>query len=142
MLGEILLTISALAENKLDINAVKNINPIVLAYVGDSVHSLYIRTKLILGTFKKAKDMHDLSSSYVNANSQARAYEHLAKEFTEEENDIFKRARNFKNNQSAKHASIIDYRKATGFEAVLGYLYLSGQSERLNYILDKSSDKD
>lgn len=61
------MVISALTENKLDLNLAKNINSIVLAYVGDSVHSLYIRTKLILNTSKKAKDMHDLSSSYVNA---------------------------------------------------------------------------
>ena len=133
------MVILALTENKLDADAAKNVSPVVLAYIGDSVHSLYVRTKLILDTSKKVKDMHDLSSSYVNAGSQARAYEHLSKEFTLEETDVFKRARNFKNNQSAKHASIVDYRKATGFEAVLGYLYLSGQTERLNYILDKST---
>lgn len=135
------LIISALTEQKLDINTAKNINSIVLAYIGDSVHSLYVRTKLIINTALNAHDMHNLSSSYVNAASQARAYENFAQEFTEEETAVFKRARNCKNNQSAKNASITDYRKATGFEAVLGYLYLSGQTERLNYILDKSAYK-
>lgn len=134
------MVISALTENKLDENTAKNINSIVLAYIGDSVHSLYIRTKLILNTSKNAKAMHNLSSAVVNAGSQARAYEHLSKEFTQEEEAVFKRARNSKNHQSAKNASVIDYRKATGFEAVLGYLYLSGQTERLNYILNKSSE--
>ena len=132
------MIISAL-DDKFDISIAKKTNPIVLAYIGDSVHSLYIRTKLIMQTNERANAMHNISSSVVNAASQARAYELLSGEFNEDEIAVFKRARNSKNHQQGKNASVIDYRKSTGFEAVLGYLYLTGQTERLNYILDKSS---
>ena len=135
------MLITALTLDKLDEFTASQINPIILAYIGDSVQSIYIRTKLILHSSKKAKILHDLSSSVVNASSQAKAYENLAKELTQSEDAIFKRARNCKNRQGSKSSSVNEYRKATGFEAVLGYLYLTGQTERLNYILDKSSVK-
>lgn len=133
------LLITALDEDKIDEFTASQINPIILAYIGDSVQSTYIRTKLILSTHKKAKTLHDLSSQVINAASQARAYESIACELTEKEDAVFKRARNCKNHQGSKSSSVNEYRKATGFEAVLGYLYLTGQTERLNYILDKSS---
>jgi len=135
------LLITALTTDKIDEVTASQINSIILAYIGDSVQSTFIRTKLILQTHKKAKAMHDLSSQVVNAASQAKAYEHIAKELTEKEDAVFKRARNCKNHQGSKSSSVNEYRKATGFEAVLGYLYLTGQSERLNYILELSARK-
>lgn len=105
-------------------------NPLVLAFVGDAVQSLFVRTKAALsGDFKNGK-LHLMVASEINATAQARAYECIKDSLTEEEYDIYRRARNTKSSSSAKNASVNDYRKATGFEAVLGFLYLTGNTTR------------
>ncbi len=111
------------------------LNPLVLAFVGDSVQQLYVRTKLALGCDKKAGELHKLAVKEVKAEAQAEIVEKLLPIFTPEETDIFKRTRNTHYNTSAKNASIGDYKKASGFEAVLGYLYLTGKHERLEELL-------
>ena len=109
------------------------LNNIVLAFVGDAVYSLKIREKYALSLDAKPSDV---CSEIVSAKSQARKVEKLIERgvLTDEEIEIFKRARNTKKANKAKNASVNDYHKSTGFEALLGYLYLTGQDERLDMI--------
>ena len=111
-------------------------NALTLAFVGDAVHSMYVRTGLAVSCDKKIDELHRLSSSVVKANTQARLAEKLFDSFTENEQSVFLRGRNSSSHHKAKNQSSADYRKATGFEAVLGYLYLTGQTERLQQILE------
>ncbi|MBR5250497.1 MAG: Mini-ribonuclease 3 [Clostridia bacterium] len=115
----------------LDKCVAKAYNPIVLAYVGDAVHSLYVRHSLVLKSDAKAGDLHKKASKIVSAVSQSKLADLIYPILTEEEADIFRRARNSHTHSSAKNADIIDYKKASGLEAVFGYLYLTGQEDRL-----------
>lgn len=116
----------------------KKLNPQVLAFVGDGVYSLYIRHKIILKENIQGRDLHLQVINYVKAKGQSNFIDKLLPVFDETEMSVFKRARNHKTLSQAKNANIIDYRRATGLEAVLGYLYLTGKEERLNYILSLS----
>jgi ribonuclease-3 family protein len=125
-------------ETAISEDAAREMNPLVLAFVGDSVQTLYIRAKLALSHDFKSGKLHLLASKSVNAEAQARTYEEIKDRLTREETDIYKRARNSKTPSTAKNASLADYRKATGLEAVLGYLYLTGKRERLRELLELS----
>lgn len=114
----------------------KNMNSIVLAYIGDAVYSLYTREKLTFYSDLKVNDLHRLASSEVRASAQAEFIDILLPILTEEETDIFRRARNAKKTTKAKSATVAEYNKSTGFEALLGYLYITGEHERLNYLLN------
>lgn len=116
----------------------RNLNPQVLAFVGDGVYSLYIRHKMVCNQDIKGKDLHNHVTNYVKASGQSNFINKLLPLFTEKEMSVFKRARNHKTVSTAKNASIVDYRRATGFEAVIGYLYLIGDTNRLNEILSLS----
>ena len=116
----------------------RNLNPQVLAFVGDAVYSLYIRQKIVLQGNLKGSDLHNEVTNYVKATGQSNFINTLLPLFTETELGVFKRARNHKTLSQAKNANIIDYRRATGFEAVIGYLYLIGDEERINEILKLS----
>ena len=116
----------------------RNLNPQVLAFVGDSVYSLYIRQKMVLSKNLKGADLHNQVTNYVKASGQSNFINTLLPMFTEKEMSVFKRARNHKTLSQSKNANIVDYRRATGLEAVLGYLYLIGDSDRLNEILKLS----
>ena len=113
-------------------------NALTLAYVGDAVHSLYVRNSLVLLGDYKIDDLHKATSSIVKAETQAKLSEKLFDSFTETEQSVYLRGRNSATHHKAKNQSASDYRKATGFEAVLGYLYLTGQTERLKQILETS----
>lgn len=114
-------------------------SPLVLAYLGDTVYESYIREHLIRQNInKKVNDLHKLAIQYSKAKAQATIIHELQDELTEEEMRIFKRGRNQKPHTSPKNADIIDYKCATGFEALIGYLYLSEDQERLEYIIQKS----
>ena len=115
------------------------LNPLVLAFVGDSVQMLYVRSKLALSHDLKSGRLHLLATEVVNAAAQAKTYENIKEMLFEDELEIYKRARNSKTGSSAKNAKITEYRKATGLEAVIGYLYLTGNYDRLNIILLKST---
>ena len=119
-----------------DKDKVYKMNAIVLAFVGDAVYSLYVRQKLSLQGDYKAGVLSNLATDYVRASAQADKVDKLIPLLTEEELALFKRARNTHKGAKAKSASIGQYNKSTGFEAVLGYLYLSGQMERLNQLLN------
>lgn len=101
-----------------------------LAYIGDGVFDLIIRTIVLDMGNGKVKNFHRITSSIVNAESQAKITKAILDELTEEENAIYKHGRNAKSSTSAKNASIVDYRIATGFEALIGYLYLNNRLER------------
>jgi len=127
---------------KMDKIRANNLSPIVLAFVGDAVYSLYVRERLTFGSDYKSGELNKLATKEVNATAQSEFINQIMPMLTEEELAIFKRARNAKKANKAKHASVSDYNSATGFEAVLGYLYLIGDNERLNFILNKGSDNE
>lgn len=106
-------------------------SPLTLAYVGDAVYELVIRTVLVDRANRPANALHRASIKYVSAGAQARIMEALQDRLTEEEAAVYRRGRNSKPHTTAKNASIAEYMKATGFEAVLGYLYLTGRTERM-----------
>ena len=110
-------------------------NPQVLAFIGDAVYSLYVRNLIATNNDGKSGELHKLSTKYVKAKSQSETIEKLLPLFNETEMEVFKRGRNYKTQSVAKNSSVQEYHRATGFEAVIGYLYLSGQIERLNEFL-------
>jgi ribonuclease III family protein len=115
----------------------KQLNPLVLAYIGDSIFDLYIRTHLVVNNRDmKVNKLNLKAISYVKANSQYKISKKLVDIFDEEELTIFKRGRNSKSGTVPKNADLLEYKAATGFEALLGFLYITSQKERLNYILD------
>ena len=109
----------------------RSYSPLALAYIGDAVYELVIRTRVISHGSVQVNKMHKKSADLVKAQTQAELYKVLEEELTEEELSVYKRGRNAKSVTVAKHAAMIDYRMATGFEALIGYLYLSEQYERL-----------
>ncbi|MEG1608236.1 MAG: ribonuclease III domain-containing protein [Clostridia bacterium] len=111
------------------------LNPLAMAYVGDSVHTLYVRSKIIASTTAKANVLHTMTTKIVNAKAQAQSMQSILPLLNDEENDIFHRARNSHVNTIAKNASLAEYKQATCFEALLGYLFLSGQSARAEFLL-------
>lgn len=116
----------------------RNLHPQVQAFVGDGVYSLYIRHRLLLDKNLQGQDLHNAVTNYVKAGGQSQFISRLMPIFTEEEMSVFKRARNHKTLSQSKNANIIDYRRATGLEAVLGFLYLIGDEDRLNELLELS----
>ena len=119
----------------LDEKEVKNLNPQVLAFVGAGVYSLYIRHKVVLNEGLKGKGLHERVTNFVKASGQSNFISKLLPLLSSEELQVFKRARNHKTLSQSKNANIVDYKRATGLEALLGYLYLSGKYDRLNEIL-------
>ncbi|MGL5694209.1 MAG: Mini-ribonuclease 3 [Peptostreptococcaceae bacterium] len=114
------------------------ISPLVLAYLGDTVFESHVREYLIRKNInKKVNDLHKTAIKYVNAKAQAMVIHAIEEELTEDEERIYKRGRNQKSHTSPKNADIIDYKHATGFEALIGYLYLNGEMDRLKSIISK-----
>lgn len=120
---------------------VEQMSPLTWAYIGDAVFELYIRTHLINTTYLKPNKLHVASIQYVKAKSQAELLEKLEPTLTEKEKEIVRRGRNTQTHHTAKNASVQDYMYATAFEALIGYLYLTKQDERLLQILDKTIDE-
>lgn len=106
-------------------------SPLVLAYIGDGIYELVIRSIVVGQGNRQVNKLHQQSSRYVKAQAQSAMMETLLPLLSEEEADIYKRGRNAKSYTTAKNASVNDYRRATGFEALMGYLYLQGNMERL-----------
>jgi ribonuclease-3 family protein len=117
---------------KMEKNAAAQVNPVTLAFLGDAVYTLYIRDKLVRSGTGKAADFQRASAKIVSARGQSAFLERLLPIFTEEESDIFRRGRNAKKPTKSKHASVAEYTRSTGFEAVIGFLYLTGEHERIN----------
>ncbi|HHU43002.1 MAG: ribonuclease III domain-containing protein [Bacillota bacterium] len=125
-----------LFQEDLDEKDIINLNPLVLSFIGDSVQTLYIRSKLGINSSAKTGKLHLLASKQLNATSQSIAMRKILDSLTDKELEIYKRARNSKTSSSAKNASITDYHIASGFEAVIGYLYLTKNSERINELME------
>lgn len=113
------------------IEEVNQMSPLTWAYVGDCVYELYIRTKLVDTTKLKPHELHIKSVNYVKAQAQAETLKKLETILTEEEKEIVRRGRNTQTHHIAKNASMQDYMYATAFEALIGYLYLTKQDDRL-----------
>ena len=118
---------------------IKEINSLVLAYLGDTIYEDYVREYLIKKGIANVNDLQKESIKYVSAKSQAKYLEELIKInfFNDNELEIIRRARNHKNNSHPKNCDIITYKKATGFEALIGYLKLENNKERIDEIMNK-----
>lgn len=116
-------------------------SPLALAYIGDAVYELLIRTRVINHGSVQVSRMHKKSASLVKASAQAELVKLLMDELTEEEKAVFKRGRNAKSVTMARNATMTDYRMATGFEALVGYLYLTERYERLLTLVHDGLDR-
>ena len=110
-------------------------SPLALAFVGDAVYEEFIRTKILVQANTSANKLHKKAVSFVRAHAQSEASKNLASLLTAEEEEIFKRGRNAHSASVPKNADVTEYRAATGFEALLGYLYLTGQADRLDFLM-------
>ncbi len=115
-------------------------SPLVLAYIGDSVYETYIRTRLVARANTQVNNLHKTTINYVKAKAQCEIMKALLGQLTEEEEWVFKRGRNTKSATVPKNADVGEYRYATGFEALIGFLYLSGSRDRLYELLDFAFD--
>lgn len=118
-----------------NVSEVNTMSPLTWAYIGDSVYELYIRQYLINTTKLKPHKLHIEAIKYVKAGAQAKILEKVKQSLTEEEQEIVKRGRNAENHHLPKNATVQEYMYSTGFEALIGYLYLTKQDERLKEIL-------
>ncbi len=110
---------------------IRTYSPLTLAYIGDAIYELVIRTILVEKGNTQVNKLHQRASKLVKASAQSAIIEKLKPYLTEEETGVFKRGRNAKSFTMAKNASMSDYRRATGFEALIGYLYLTEQWDRM-----------
>jgi len=116
---------------------IRTYSPLALAYIGDGIFDLVIRSLVVGKGNTKASQLHYQTSHIVKAETQAKIIEALEEDLTEEEADVYRRGRNAKSPTMAKNASMVDYRKATGFEALMGYLYLTGEVDRMLYLVKR-----
>ena len=116
---------------------IREVSPSVLAYIGDAVFELYVRLHVAARVSAKSGALHKQVITFVKAKAQADAIRYLSTELTEDETSVFRRAKNSNPGSMAKNASPADYKYATGLEAVIGYLYLTDQKDRLEYMLQK-----
>lgn len=117
----------------------KNLTTIELAFLGDAVHTLYVRKNIVDGD-KKINAYHNIASKYCCATRQSKVLDKIYDELTEEEKDLVRRTRNAKIHHSAKNSTEEDYKKATCFEALIGFLYVSDDKTRLEKFLKCSME--
>lgn len=113
----------------------RSYSPLVLAYIGDGIYELFIRTYVVKSGNAPVNKLHQKSKAYVQASAQRAMYHKIEPMLTEEEIAMFKRGRNAKSGTKAKNASMSDYRVATGFEAMIGYLYLNEEYDRITELI-------
>jgi len=111
------------------------LNPLVLAYIGDAVYEVYIRSYIIKSGMAKTNALHKEATTFVSAKAQSKILAKIEENLTEKETEIVRRGRNAHSNTIPKNATIADYKKATAFEALIGYLFLSKENERLEEII-------
>ena len=126
------------SKSQTSIDAIQN-NSLNLAFIGDAVWTLLVRDYFLQKTNFKNNNLHKLTTKFVKATYQAKALDLLQEDLTEYEKDIARRARNTKMNTVSKNAPLADYKKATSFEAVIGYLYLTNNFNRIKAFFDKLS---
>ena len=127
-----------LMKRKKDVDEVNMLSPLVWAYIGDGIYETFIRVNLVNGSNAKPHKLHIESIKYVKAKAQADILKKLQDSLTQKEQEIVKRGRNVQNHHVAKNANVADYAMSTAFEALIGYLYLTKQDERLKEILELS----
>ena len=120
-----------------DINP-KEYSPLALAYIGDTVYDLFIRTRVLEKGNRHVTVMHKEAVGFVKAHSQSVSAYAIEEYLTEDELRVLKWGRNAKSNTTPKNADVTEYRMATGFETLVGYLYISGETARLEFLLDKA----
>lgn len=113
----------------------RQLNPVTLAFVGDAVYSLYVRERLALTGVGRVADLQRTAAKVVSAQGQSAFLDKVMPLFTEEEADVFRRGKNAKKATKSKSASSLEYNRSTGFEAVLGFLYLTGEYDRIEALL-------
>ena len=118
----------------------KKLSPVVLAFVGDAAYSLFVREGLVLSSDYKTGELQKMSSAQVSAKGQAALFSKIEGKLTEEEREIFLRGRNAKKPTKSKSASVAEYNISTGFEAVIGFLYLSGDYQRISELLTEQDE--
>ena len=114
----------------------KELSPLVLAYIGDSVYDLYVRSRLVSEGGARVRDLHKRATERVNATAQCETAHQIMPYLTEEEQAVYRRGRNTKSIHAPRKSEILEYRHATGLEALVGYLYITGRKERLTEILN------
>ena len=117
-----------------------HINSVTLAFVGDAVYSLYVRERLTLDVGGKSADLQRTAAKIVSAKGQSGFLDRVLPILTEEEADVFRRAKNAKKATKSKSATSLEYSRSTGFEAVLGYLYFTGRTERITELLSQADE--
>lgn len=120
---------------------VRTYSPLVLAYIGDAVYEILVRTRVVSHGSMQVNKMHKKSASLVKAETQANLAKLLMDDLTPEESAVYRRGRNARSATMAKHATMIDYRMATGFEALMGYLYLMGRYDRVLKLVHDGFEK-
>ena len=120
----------------------RSYSPLTLAYIGDGVYELIIRTILVKKGNCPVNRLHKKASSLVKAGAQSAIMEVIEEKLTPEELSVYRRGRNAHSPTMAKHATMADYRRATGFEALMGYLYLTGRTERILELAKKGLEED
>lgn len=110
---------------------VNQYSPLTLAYIGDSIYDLIIKTLVVNDGNQQVQKLHKRTSRFVKASAQSQMMRTLQERLTEEEHAVYKRGRNSKSVSPAKNQSVTDYRRATGFEALMGYLYLKKEWKRM-----------
>jgi ribonuclease III family protein len=123
-----------LMHEPLDENTLREFSPVVLAYIGDAVFELMVRCALVEQGKRKVKDIHLDTVEHVKASSQALFIREISEMLSDEEKDLVRWGRNSKN-QVPKNVNVGDYRLSTGFETLLGYLYLKGDIDRLRFLV-------
>ena len=121
---------------KMNMHKANTYSPLALAYIGDGVYELFIRTYVLSRGNMPVNKMHKASRELVRATAQAKLYHLIEDKLTEEEMQVLKRGRNAKSISAPKNADITEYRHATGVEALIGYLYLEGKIGRINEIIE------
>ena len=120
---------------------VRTYSPLVLAYIGDAVYEILVRTRVVSHGSMQVNKMHKKSASLVKAETQANLAKLLMDDLTPDESAVYRRGRNARSATMAKHATMIDYRMATGFEALMGYLYLMGRYDRVLKLVHDGFEK-
>lgn len=120
---------------------IRTYSPLTLAYIGDAVFELVVRTVLVERKNMQPEKLHKAATKIVKAETQAKMIEVLKEDLTEKELSIYRRGRNAKAVTRAKNATMSEYRRATGFEALMGYLYLNGETERMLELIHAGVEK-
>ena len=123
----------------LSVQEATQLSPITLAFIGDAVYTLYVREKLVFQMDERGDELNKKTSAIVKATAQSEFVLKILPLLTAEESAIYRRGRNAKKTTKAKSASVMEYNNSTGFEALLGYLYVTGNLERINYLLSENT---